>query len=140
MLEQITVVDFNPNVFRNLVARGIHVIYGDVSNVETLMHAGVSGAEIVILSVPDALLKGADNEKLVRHVRTLNPDAKIISTADVLATVEDQYSAGADYVTVPRFTDAQELFHAIEAADDGLLKAKRAEIDARLAERSEVLP
>jgi voltage-gated potassium channel Kch len=86
------------------------------------------------------LLKGADNEKLVRHVRTLNSKAKIISTADVLATVEDQYSAGADYVTVPRFTDAQELFHAIEAADDGLLKAKRAEIDARLTERSEVLP
>jgi Kef-type K+ transport system membrane component KefB len=140
MLDQITVVDFNPNVFRNLAARGLHVIYGDISNVETLVHAGVGNAEIVILSVPDALLKGADNEKLVRHVRTLNSKAKIISTADVLATVEDQYSAGADYVTVPRFTDAQELFHAIEAADDGLLKAKRAEIDARLTERSEVLP
>lgn len=140
MLDQITVVDFNPNVFRNLAARGLHVIYGDISNVETLVHAGIGGAEIVILSVPDALLKGADNEKLVRHVRALNPKAKIISTADMLATVEDQYSAGANYVTVPRFTDAQELFQAIEAADDGLLDAKRAETDARLAERSEVLP
>ncbi|MGX9392293.1 cation:proton antiporter [Nitrobacteraceae bacterium UC4446_H13] len=140
MLDHITVVDFNPNVFRNLAARGLHVIYGDISNVETLVHAGVSQAEIVILSVPDALLKGADNEKLVRHVRALNPKAKIISTADTLATVEDQYSAGANYVTVPRFTDAQELFQAIEAADDGLLDAKRAETDARLAERSEVLP
>lgn len=140
MLAQITVVDFNPNVFRNLAARGLHVIYGDISNVETLVHAGIGGAEIVILSVPDALLKGADNEKLVRHVRALNPKAKIISTADMLATVEDQYSAGANYVTVPRFTDAQELFQAIEAADDGLLDAKRAETDARLAERSEVLP
>ncbi|MBN8962102.1 MAG: cation:proton antiporter [Rhizobiales bacterium] len=140
MLDHITVVDFNPNVFRNLAARGLHVIYGDISNVETLVHAGVGNAEIVILSVPDALLKGADNEKLVRHVRALNPTAKIISTADMLATVEDQYSAGADYVTVPRFTDAQELFQAIAAADDGLLHAKRAETDARLAERSEVLP
>ena len=140
MLAQITVVDFNPNVFRNLAARGVHVIYGDISNVETLVHAGIGSAEIVILSVPDALLKGADNEKLVRHVRTLNPNAKIISTADMLADVSDQYSAGANYVTVPRFTDAQELFQAIEAADDGLLDAKRAETDARLAERSEVLP
>lgn len=140
MLAQITVVDFNPNVFRNLAARGLHVIYGDISNVETLVHAGIGSAEIVILSVPDALLKGADNEKLVRHVRALNPKAKIISTADMLATVEDQYAAGANYVTVPRFTDAQELLQAIEAADDGLLEAKRAETDARLAERSEVLP
>ena len=32
--------------------------------------------EIIVLSVPDSLLKGADNEKLVRHVRTLNPTAK----------------------------------------------------------------
>ncbi len=140
LLDQITVVDFNPNVFRNLTARGVHVIYGDVSNVETLVHAGVGRAGIVILSVPDALLKGTNNEKLVRHVRALNPRAKIISTADVLATVADQYAAGADYVAVPRLSDAQDLFHAIEAADNGLLGAKRAEIDARLAERAEVLP
>ncbi|HWV96454.1 MAG TPA: cation:proton antiporter [Xanthobacteraceae bacterium] len=140
LLDQISVVDFNPNVFRNLAVRGIHVIYGDISNVETLMHAGIGGAEIIILSVPDALLKGADNEKLVRHVRALNPKAKIISTADVLADVSDQYAAGADYVTVPRITDAEELYRAIEAADHGLLDAKRAEADGRLADRAEVLP
>ena len=140
LLEQITVVDFNPNVFRNLANRGLHVIYGDISNVDTLVHAGISGAEIVILSVPDALLKGADNEKLVRHVRTLNATAKIVSTADVLASVDDLYSAGADYVTVPRLTDAQELFKVIAAVDNGLLDEKRAETDAQLAERREVLP
>ena len=66
LLDHITVVDFNPNVFRNLADRGVHVIYGDISNVDTLVHAGIGGAEIIILSVPDALLKGADNEKLVR--------------------------------------------------------------------------
>lgn len=140
LLDQISVVDFNPNVFRNLAARGLHVIYGDISNVETLMHAGVGNAEIIILSVPDALLKGADNEKLVRHVRTLNPTAKIISTADLLASVGDQYAAGADYVTVPRITDAQELFKVIEAADNGLLEAKRADTHAQLTQRGEVLP
>jgi Kef-type K+ transport system membrane component KefB len=140
LLDQISVVDFNPNVFGNLAARGLHVIYGDISNVQTLMHAGVANAEIIILSVPDALLKGADNEKLVRHVRTLNPTAKIISTADLLASVGDQYAAGADYVTVPRITDAQELFKVIEAVDNGLLEAKRADTDAQLAQRGEVLP
>ena len=48
---------------------------------------GVAKAEIIILSVPDALLKGATNEKLVRHVRSLNRSAKIVATADVLADV-----------------------------------------------------
>jgi voltage-gated potassium channel Kch len=140
LLDQISVVDFNPNVFRTLVGRGQHVIYGDISNVDTLVHAGVGNAEIIILSVPDSLLKGANNEKLVRHVRSINPSAKIISTADVLGDVNDIYAAGADYVTVPRLSDAHALYEVIEAADQGLLDAKRAETDAELAERREVLP
>ena len=140
LLDQISVVDFNPNVFRTLADRGLHVIYGDISNVDTLVHAGVGKAEIIILSVPDSLLKGANNEKLVRHVRTLNPTAKIISTADLLSDVKDLYAAGADYVTVTRLSDAHELFTVIEAADAGLLEDKRAEMDAQLSERREVLP
>jgi Kef-type K+ transport system membrane component KefB len=140
LLEQISVVDFNPNVFRTLADRGQHVVYGDISNVDTLVHAGVGNAEIIILSVPDSLLKGANNEKLVRHVRSINPSAKIISTADLLRDVEDIYAAGADYVTVTRLSDAHALYEVIEAIDQGLLDAKRAEIDGRLAERREVLP
>jgi len=140
LLDQISVVDFNPQVFRTLSDRGLHVIYGDISNVDTLLHAGVGKAEIIILSVPDSLLKGANNEKLVRHVRTLNPTAKIVSTADLLSDVDDLYAAGADYVTVTRLSDAHELFTVIEAADAGLLEDKRAEIDGRLSERREVLP
>jgi voltage-gated potassium channel Kch len=123
-----------------LTDRGLHVIYGDISNVDTLVHAGIGKAEIIILSVPDSLLVGASNEKLVRHVRTLNPTAKIVATADFLSDVKDLYAAGADYVTVTRISDAQELFTVIEAADAGLLEDKRAEMDTQLAERREVLP
>ncbi|KQW20749.1 hypothetical protein ASC80_11115 [Afipia sp. Root123D2] len=140
LLGQISVVDFNPNVFRTLVQRGIHVVYGDISNVDTLTHAGVGKAEIIILSVPDSLLKGANNEKLVRHVRSLNPTAKIVATADLLADVDDQYEAGADYVTVTRISDARELYKVIQTADQGLLADMRAEMDASLRERKEVLP
>jgi len=140
VLEQITVIDFNPNVFRTLADRGLHVIYGDVSNVDTLLHAGVGKSELIILSVPDSLLKGANNEKLVRHVRTLNPTAKIVATADLLSDVNDLYAAGADYVTVTRLSDAHELYTVIEAAAADLLEDKRAEMDALLAERKEVLP
>ncbi len=140
LLGQISVVDFNPVVFKALSDRGLHVIYGDISNVDTLLHAGVGKAEIIVLSVPDSLLKGANNEKLVRHVRTLNPAARIVATADLLSDVGDLYGAGADYVTVPRLSDAHALFEVIEAAEAGLLQDKRAEMDAQLSERREVLP
>jgi voltage-gated potassium channel Kch len=140
LLEQITVVDFNPIVYQTLLSRGLHVIYGDISNVDTLVHAGVGKSEMIILSIPDALLKGATNEKLVRHVRVLNPSALIVATADLLSDVGALYAAGADYVTVTRVTDAHELFTVIEAAQAGLLADKRSELDAVLRERREVLP
>jgi voltage-gated potassium channel Kch len=116
------------------------VIYGDISHADTLVHAGIGKAELIILSVPDSLLVGANNEKLVRHVRSLNPTARIVATADLLADVGDLYAAGADYVAVTRISDARELFSAIEAADARLLEDKRAEMDAELATRREVLP
>jgi Kef-type K+ transport system membrane component KefB len=140
LLEQITVVDFNPNVYQTLLSRGLHVIYGDISNVDTLLHAGIGKSEMIILSVPDALLKGASNEKLIRHVRNLNPNALIVATADLLSDVGELYEAGASYVTVTRLSDAHELFTVIEAAQAGLLADKRAELDQRLSERREVLP
>lgn len=140
VLEQITVIDFNPVVFRTLSDRGMHVVYGDISNVDTLLHAGVAKSEMIILSIPNSLLKGADNEKLVRHVRSLNPSAKIVATAELLSDVNDLYEAGADYVTVTRLSDAHQLYKVIEAAQAGLLDDKRAETDALLAERREVLP
>ena len=140
LLEQITVVDVTPNKYQTLLSRGLHVIYGDISSADTLLHAGVGKSEMIILSVPDALLKGASNEKLVRHVRTLNPTAMIVATADLLSDVGELYEAGASYVTVTRLSDAHELFTVIEAAQAGLLADKRAELDLRLGERREVLP
>ncbi len=140
LLEQIGVVDFNPVVFGELSERGIQVTYGDISNVDTLVHAGVGQAELIILSIPDSLLKGANNEKLVRHVRSINATAKIVATADLLADVNDLYDAGADYVTVPRLSDAQVLLNLIQDASAGLLAARRSEAEAMLAGRREVLP
>ena len=140
LLAQIGVIDFNPLVFRTLSERGIQVTYGDISNVDTLLHAGIGKAELIILSIPDSLLKGANNEKLVRHVRSINSSAKIVATADVLADISDLYDAGADYVTVPRLSDARVLIELIAAVDAGLLADRRAEMDALLVERREVLP
>jgi hypothetical protein len=57
----------------------------------------------------------------------------------LLSDVNDLYAAGADYVTVPRLSDAHELYTVIAAADAGLLDDKRAEVDVQLSERREVL-
>ena len=47
LLEQITVIDFNPVVFRTLTDRGMHVVYGDISNFDTLV-PGIIGPRTVL--------------------------------------------------------------------------------------------
>jgi Kef-type K+ transport system membrane component KefB len=140
LLEQVCVVDFNPDVYRALQRRNVTVYYGDVSHVEGLTHAGLSEAEIIICSIPNSLLKGTTNEKLVRQIRALNPKAKIIATADVLAETERLYAAGADYVTVARLAEADELIQVVTAAEAGLLDDMRENLAARLRDRGEILP
>jgi voltage-gated potassium channel Kch len=139
LLKEIAVVDFNPVVFRNLRERGIKVQYGDISQRETLVHAGIARADVLVSSIPDYLLKGITNERLVRQLRSLNPDAVIIAPADMMADVEPLYAAGADYVMMSRLTLARELREVLHAARNGKLHEKRAEIDRHLSERREVL-
>jgi len=140
LLEQIFVVDFNPNVYHALQERGIKVYYNDISNSASLIHAGLADAEIVISSVPDSLLKGTTNEKLVRHVRMVNPTAKIIATAEELAETQILYAAGADYVTLARLDQANELIDVVIAAEAGQLAGLKAKLDAQLRDRREILP
>jgi Kef-type K+ transport system membrane component KefB len=140
LLGDIAVVDFNPLVHATLRRRGIKVIYGDISHPETLVHAGVTSAQILICTVPDALLKGTTNARLVRHLRELNPEAKIIAVADVLADVSPLYLAGANYVSVSRLEEAKSLCEVLEAIECKLLDEIRSKLDARLDGREEVLP
>jgi voltage-gated potassium channel Kch len=140
LLDHVCIVDFNPVVFHTLKSHHVKVFYGDIAHSETLLHAGVADAELVISSVPDSLLKGISNEKLVRYVRTVNPTAKIVATADVFVQVEQLYAAGADYVTVARLAEANELIEVVTAAEAGLLDELRARLEPRLHDRREVLP
>jgi Kef-type K+ transport system membrane component KefB len=139
LIAEIAVVDFSPVARDGLLERHVPVIYGDVSHRETLVHAGVDKAEVLISSVPDSLLKGTTNERLVRLLREVNPTAKIIATADVLAGAAQLLDAGADYVTVPRLRQAGDLFEAVRAAREGLLDEKRAALREILRDRREVL-
>lgn len=140
LLEQVAVVDFNPQVHAGLKARGVRVIYGDISQRDTLVHAGIESAEVLVCTVPDSILKGSTNAKLVRQLRELNPRAKIIAPAEVLSEVSRLYEAGADFVSVPRLAEASELADALLAVEAKLLDEKRAQVNARLEKRSEVLP
>ncbi|HEY5346198.1 MAG TPA: cation:proton antiporter [Verrucomicrobiae bacterium] len=140
LLTEIAVIDFNPVVHGKLKARNVHAIYGDITARDVLLHAGVAHAEVIICSLPNMVLKGADNMKILRQLRELNPSGKIIVHAELLANIPALYAAGASYVTAPRLIESADLLQAVEAAEQNLLDQKRGEQEKRLAGRSEIIP
>ncbi len=139
LLKELIVVDFNPNVYQKLKDRGVRVIYGDITQRDTLIHAGIGAAEIVVCTIPNSILKGATNLKLVQHVRELNPTAQIISHAELFHEVDGLYKAGANYVSLPRLVEACALYRVLEAAEKKILDEHRRAIDNELKDRREVI-
>jgi voltage-gated potassium channel Kch len=121
---------------------GAHVEYGDLANRDTLRHAGIEKAKIVVATIPDDLLRGLDNRRLVETVRRLNPDAIIIANAINYADCAAIYAAGADYVYLARLEAARSLAEAIGEALNGRLAAYRTAREAaegKPQDRREVL-
>jgi Kef-type K+ transport system membrane component KefB len=82
LLKRTLVIDFNPVVLEEIRARGIACLFGDISSLDTLHHANLHEAKLVLSTIPDMLLKGTDNLGLVRLCKAVAPHATIVATAD----------------------------------------------------------
>jgi Kef-type K+ transport system membrane component KefB len=140
LLPDLLVLDFNPQVYERLRRRGVHVVYGDITQRDVLHHAGVSHSKIIVCSLPNTVLKGANNLKLLRQLREINPHAQIIVHAELLSDIPQLYAAGANYVSAPRLLEAIDLLHVLDAAEKELLDDKRKEQEEQLEDRKEVIP
>ena len=140
LLPELQVVDFNPRVFEELRRRGITTIYGDISQRGTLEQAGISRAEVILCTLPNTVLKGTNNVRLVQMLRELNPQAKIIVHSELFTDIPKLYAAGADYVCLSRLVEANEWFGLLRAAMGNLLEEKRAVQQEELKNRREVIP
>ena len=142
ILPKTLVVDFNVALHGKLRGIGVNVQYGDISNEETLLHAGVDRAKIIICSISDDLLRGISTRDLVASVRRMCPEAVIIANAVQMVAVAPLYEAGADYVYMPRLEVAHALHDVLSYALDGRIEDCREALKERfgtLTERQEVL-
>ena len=139
LLDDVLVIDFNPVVYSELGRRGIECLYGDVAHMETLHHAKIHDAELVVSTIPDHILKGTDNERLLKKIRQLCPHAKAIVTADSPRRALELYDLGADFVFIPRIHSSAQVAEVIESGlREGLENVRADEIE-RLSVRDEVL-
>jgi Kef-type K+ transport system membrane component KefB len=129
LLGETLVVDFNVNIHAEIAQLGPTVKYGDLSNGETLHHAGIDKARVIACTIPDDVLKSTTNRQIVRAVREVNPSAVIIANAIELEESRRLYEAGADYVLLPRIEVARALAQAVDKALAGEIASHRAAIE-----------
>lgn len=133
------VVDFNPTVIRELNRRGAPCLYGDIANLDTLRHAHLESARVVVSTIPNAVLRGVTNQRLLSSARRLCPEARVVVTANTLSGAEELYRQGADFVFAPRIHSSAELAGIILALHDGADEGLRQREADRLARRDEIL-
>lgn len=101
LLRRILVVDFNPVVLEELRAKGVAGLFGDISSLETLKHAHLDHAKVVLSTIPDLLLRGINNMGLVRMCKAVAPHAAIVATANDERHEQQLRSEGATFVIRP---------------------------------------
>ncbi len=127
LLEELRVVDFNPEVRKRLTALGIPCTYGDISHPDTLHHAEVEHAEVIVCTIPDLVLRGTTNAKLCKLLRQLAPNARLVMTADTPEQAEELYALGADFVLQPSLLAGEHLVTAVDQALRGSFEGMREE-------------
>lgn len=142
LLKKTLVVDFNVALHPEIERRGATAHYGDIANLETLQHAGVDQARVIVCTIPDDILKGTTNVALTKALRAMCPEAAIVTNAVQVTDVKALYDAGADYVFLTRLDSARSLMPALEAAVVGSIREFRENQEFHLGkvdERREVL-
>jgi monovalent cation:H+ antiporter-2, CPA2 family len=89
-----TVIELNLDTVRRLKAFDVRAIYGDAMRRETLVEAGIKGADNLILT------SGASHvdEEIVRQAKELNPDVTILARSQYVRELPKLQRAGAEDV------------------------------------------
>jgi len=101
LLDTVLIIDFNPESLRTLRRRGVAGMFGDIGSMDTLRAAGIGHAKAILSTIPDMMLKGVTNMRLVQTCRMLAPDAYIAAVADDESQAAHLRNAGATETVLP---------------------------------------
>lgn len=119
LLGKLLVVDYNPEVLAELKQRGVAGAFGDLGSADTLAHVHLEHATLIISTIPDMLLKGTNNEALVKTCRALSPEAHIVAIADNATHERQLLAAGATSALLPFGLMAEQLINLVDRGAEG---------------------
>jgi CPA2 family monovalent cation:H+ antiporter-2 len=121
----VTVIDLNLETVRGLRADGIKAVYGDVLRPGILEEAGIATAGSLILSADLD-----DAAEIVRQVRLVNPNLRVLARCAHLRDAPALRRAGADVVAAGEAEVGVALAEAVTAGDGQDLVAAASRRDA----------
>ncbi|MBC8435232.1 cation:proton antiporter [archaeon] len=127
------VVDYNPEIIRELEDLKIKCLYGDVDDKEFLESLDLSKTKMIVSTVPSF----ETNMLLMNHMKETNKDAILIMTSHNIDGANELYAAGATYVIMPHFLGGSHASMLINnyGFDSNLFKQERESHLAYLEEK-----
>ncbi|HEX2680806.1 MAG TPA: cation:proton antiporter, partial [Candidatus Dormibacteraeota bacterium] len=138
-IEKILVIDFNPTVMHELRRKEIKCVYGDIAHADTLRHAGIEHAKLVVSSITDDVLRGTSNLRLMKSVHNIAPNTHVVLTTDHIPQALKFYEEGADFVFVPRLYSAAACARILRKGFSEGFEEFRSQAIGHLSKRQEVL-
>ena len=111
----------------------------DIAHADTLRHAGVEHAQLVVSSITDDVLRGTSNLRLMNSVHTHAPNARVVLTTDHIPQALRFYEEGADFVFIPRLYSAAACARILRKGLAGGFEEVRSQAIEHLSKRQEVL-
>jgi CPA2 family monovalent cation:H+ antiporter-2 len=100
-----TAIELNPKTVREEQKRGEPIFFGDAIHERVLSHAGIEGARVVVITIPNA-----DTAHHVTAIaRKMNPGCAIITRTRYMEDSLSLYTVGADEVICEEFETAAEV-------------------------------
>jgi len=103
--KKVLVVDYNPEVINDMVKKGYHCIYGEVTDDEIIDRMNLPKLKILISTIPDTKA----TIYLLERLKAVNKKAAVFVSAKDVDEALYLYEKGADYVILPHFLGGEHV-------------------------------
>jgi CPA2 family monovalent cation:H+ antiporter-2 len=100
------ILELSGEKVKRALTEGMTTHYGDCTQEETLLRAGVKQARMIVYAINDQVC----SERAIRLTRKLNSNIKIMVRTRLASQVEELKAAGADVVIPEEFETSIEIF------------------------------
>jgi Kef-type K+ transport system membrane component KefB len=97
--QKFLVVDFDPEVIKELTRQGVNCRYGDAEDTEFLEELNLGETKLIISTIPDIEV----NEYVLGKIKELNSEVTVILISSSIDDALSLYEKGANYVILPHF-------------------------------------